>query len=112
MSDKMESLIDKKMATTNESIETSVQDKLKDIGVTYVRWARKSCPNATELVYTGKAGGNHPEHKGGGSNYICLPNDSDNGQFQPHDTHVLFGVEYQTFYNSKLHGWLNSLGDK
>lgn len=29
MSDKMESLLDKKMATTNKTIETSVQDKLK-----------------------------------------------------------------------------------
>lgn len=64
------------------------------------------------MIVLGQAGGNHPLHKGGGSNYLCLPNDPENGQFQPHDNHVLFGVEYQTFYNSKPHGWSNSLGNK
>jgi hypothetical protein len=31
------------------------------------------------LIIEGQAGGNHYKNKGGGSNYLCLPNDPDNG---------------------------------
>jgi hypothetical protein len=29
------------------------------------------------LILEGQAGGNHYNNKGGGSNYLCLPNDPD-----------------------------------
>jgi hypothetical protein len=32
------------------------------------------------LIIVGQAGGNHYNNKGGGSNYLCLPNDPDNGK--------------------------------
>jgi hypothetical protein len=32
------------------------------------------------LLVLGQAGGNYYTNKGGGSNYLCLPNDPDNGK--------------------------------
>ena len=32
------------------------------------------------LIIVGQAGGNEHMNKGGGSNYLCLPNDPDNGK--------------------------------
>lgn len=43
--------------------------------MTYTRWGKSSCPNKTELVYTGRVGGSHYTHKGGGANYLCMPLD-------------------------------------
>ena len=44
-------------------------------GVTYIRWGRTTCPNTsgTELVYSGRAAGTHYTHRGGTSDYLCLP---------------------------------------
>ena len=44
-------------------------------GVTYTRWGRTTCPSTpgTELVYAGRAAGTAYNEKGGGSNYLCLP---------------------------------------
>ena len=46
-------------------------------GVIYTRWGKSSCPNVTgtEMVYTGRAGGSHYSHGGGGANYLCMPLD-------------------------------------
>ena len=46
-------------------------------GAVYTRWGRTSCPTGrqTELVYSGRSGGSHYNHNGGGANLICLPND-------------------------------------
>ena len=46
-------------------------------GATYTRWGNSSCPGVTgnELVYAGVAGGTRYNEKGGGSNYICMPQD-------------------------------------
>ena len=46
-------------------------------GAVYTRWGRTTCPNVTgtQLVYAGRAAGSHYAHKGGGANYLCLPND-------------------------------------
>ncbi|CAC5416592.1 unnamed protein product [Mytilus coruscus] len=49
-------------------------------GVTYVRWGKKGCPKGVEIVYTGQAGGNQYTNKGGDVNYLCLPNDPENGE--------------------------------
>ena len=46
-------------------------------GLVYTRWGRISCPttSGTTLVYSGRAGGSHYSHTGGGANYLCLPDD-------------------------------------
>ena len=46
-------------------------------GVTYTRWGSTSCPST--LVYSGRAGGNHWHLRGGGSNYLCMPDDPEYG---------------------------------
>ena len=68
-------------------------------GVVYTRWGRTTCPNVqgTELVYSGRAGGSHYSHKGGASNYLCMP---DNPQYSTFKTGVggfsyIYGVEYK-----------------
>jgi hypothetical protein len=48
------------------------------------------------LIIVGQAGGNKHNNKGGGSNYLCLPNDPDNGKPYSFASDVLFGVEYDT----------------
>ncbi|VDI53192.1 Hypothetical predicted protein [Mytilus galloprovincialis] len=80
-------------------------DSLWGIGVTYTRWGRKACPTGAELVYTGQAGGNYFQNKGGGINYLCLPNDPEVGQQQSYDNSQLYGVEYEIYSYSKPHGW-------
>ena len=69
------------------------------IGVVYVRWGHDSCPNTgAQLLYAGRAGGSHYNHKGGGSNPQCLPEDpSYYRTFSgPHQWGYMFGAEYET----------------
>ena len=49
-------------------------------GVVYTRWGKSSCPDTegTELLYAGRMGGKDASSHGGGSNYLCLP---DNPQY-------------------------------
>ena len=56
-------------------------------GAVYTRWGRTICPSdqGTELVYSGRAGGSHLAHKGGGANLLCLPDNP----------------EYSTIYGSE-----------
>ena len=51
-------------------------------GVTYVRWGRTTCPEGTEVVYTGRAAGSHYSSSGG-SNYQRLTADPANFDFGP-----------------------------
>jgi hypothetical protein len=48
------------------------------------------------LIIEGQAGGNNHSNKGGGSNYLCLPNDPDNGKPYSYANDVLYGTEYET----------------
>ena len=43
-------------------------------GAVYVRWGRTVCPSGqgTELVYSGRAGGSHHSHSGGGAKTISV----------------------------------------
>jgi hypothetical protein len=43
------------------------------------------------------SGGNYYTNKGGGTNYLCLPNDPDNGKPWSYANDVLYGGEYETF---------------
>ena len=71
-------------------------------GVTYVRWGKSSCPNVagTQLLYAGRAGGNWYSKKGGGGNYLCMPEVpeySDTLRYTPGSQSYseVFGVEYE-----------------
>ena len=72
--------------------------RMKDPGgTTYVRWGRAACPETSELVYDGFAGGgNHAEYAAG-TNYLCLPKNPDWAQEQsPTLLGYIHGAEYQT----------------
>ena len=47
------------------------------------------------LIIVDQAGGNHYNNEGGGSNYLCLPNDPDNGKPYSNLNDVLYGFEYE-----------------
>ncbi|CAC5375487.1 unnamed protein product [Mytilus coruscus] len=49
MKDVMRQLIDNKLQEANTTIEATILEELKRIGVTYVRWGRKGCPDGAEL---------------------------------------------------------------
>ena len=63
------------------------------------------------LIVVGQAGGNGRSKKGGGSNYLCLPSDPDNGKPYSYANDVLYGAEYQTSSSSKPSG-LDNLYEK
>ena len=70
-------------------------------GVTYTRWGRTTCPGTpgTELVYAGIAAGSWYNSKGGGANYLCLPEVPLYSAFTPGvQTYrdFLYGTEYET----------------
>ncbi|XP_035672335.1 collagen alpha-3(IV) chain-like [Branchiostoma floridae] len=71
-------------------------------GAVYVRWGRTSCEEGgagTVTVYSGMAGGAWYNHKGGGSNYLCLPADPEWGWhkdgLQNSRESYMYGAEYQ-----------------
>ena len=70
-------------------------------GAVYIRWGRTICPSGqqTELVYSGRAGGSHHQHTGGGANYICMP---DNPEYNSYSTSrssnsFVYGAEYTIY---------------
>ena len=78
-------------------------------GTVYVRWGHDQCPSTAQLVYSGRAGGAHWNHPGGGSNPQCLPLDpnfltpiSGTQKYRA----LMYGARYQTYTdsNSYLHG--------
>jgi hypothetical protein len=63
------------------------------------------------LIIVGQVGGNEHQNKGGGTNYLCLPNDPDNGKPYSYANDVLYGAEYQTGSSAKPSG-LDNLNHK
>ena len=59
------------------------------------------------IIIVGQAGGNNHNNKGGGSNYLCLPNDPDNGKPYSYANDVLFGGEYEVGGSAKPSGLAN-----
>ena len=43
--------------------------------VTYTRWGSRTCPNGTNLVYSGVTVGHPHNITGGGANFLCTPLD-------------------------------------
>ena len=76
-------------------------------GVTYVRWGRTTCPNATdiELVYAGRAAGSLRVNTGGTSDILCLPEQPEYMNFtQGLDARsTINGAEYKTNNNQPLY---------
>ena len=64
------------------------------------------------LLLVGQVGGNEHPNKGGGSNYLCLPNDPDNGKPYSYANDVLYGAEYETGGSYKLSGFGDNLYQK
>ena len=67
-------------------------------GTTFVRWGQSDCPNTlgTVVVYKGQAAASNPDSKGGGANFLCVPN---NPQYKSSKKPACFteirAVEYQ-----------------
>ena len=70
-------------------------------GVVYTRWGRTTCPSTsgTQLLYAGRTAGSWCNHKGGGANYLCVP---EQPQYSTYTAGVqngrayLYGTEYET----------------
>ena len=78
-------------------------------GTVYVRWGHDECPSTAQLVYSGRTGGSHYSHPGGGNNAQCLPMDPSflteiSGKQNARG--LMYGAEYETFTdtNSHVHG--------
>ncbi|XP_031553670.1 short-chain collagen C4-like [Actinia tenebrosa] len=79
-------------------------------GVQYVRWGRTTCPYNATLLYKGRVGGEHYGNKGGGANYVCLPETPKYGRYEDgnQEAGYMYGTEYQVstynpFTKSNLH---------
>ncbi|CAH1793193.1 unnamed protein product [Owenia fusiformis] len=78
------------------------------VWTTYVRWGRTVCPatNGATVLYKGIAAGSEHLHTGGGSNYLCLPDDP---EWQTYVDGVavagayIHGAEYQFYKDNKHH---------
>jgi len=64
------------------------------------------------LIITGQAGGGHYNSKGGGNEYLCLPNDPDNGKPYSYANDVLYGAEYEVAGSQKPSGFGDNLHNK
>ena len=73
-------------------------------GTVYVRWGHDKCPSTAQLVYSGRVGGSHYSHSGGGSNPQSLPLDPKflKSVSENHKT-LMYGAEYQTWTHSNSH---------
>ena len=79
-------------------------------GATYIRYGKSICPSVdgTELVYSGRVGGNMHDTQGGGGNYLCLPeqpeySDSLDYVDGSQSYSEIFGTEYEHTVVPSLH---------
>lgn len=66
----------------------------------------------TILFIVGQAGGNKYNHHGGGVNYLCLPNDPENGEHQSYVNPQIYGAEYEIYADRNPRGMSGILGDR
>ncbi|XP_063442191.1 short-chain collagen C4-like [Mytilus trossulus] len=109
-----QSLIDmmKHYLHTSRKADCPLTPIQQDIGVTYVRWGKKTCPGNTDIVYSGQTGGNYYTNNGGGSNWLCLPNDPENGNVSSNSNDGLYGAEYQINSSNNPSGFPTNLYNK
>jgi len=88
------------MALVIEDLQTHLAyyGRVKDPGgSTYVHWGRTTCPETSDLVYDGYAGGGSHAESGTGTNFICLPKDPEWAPEQsPSLVGYVHGAEYET----------------
>jgi len=70
-------------------------------GVVYTRWGRTVCPSTpgTQLLYAGRVAGSYYTERGGGANYICLPEQPQYSTYtagRQSGRAFLYGAEYET----------------
>ncbi|KAI8509227.1 hypothetical protein Bbelb_130750 [Branchiostoma belcheri] len=53
--------------------ERRQDDQAPTIGSVYVRWGRDDCGENAKTIYSGVVGGGHYNHRGSGSDHLCLP---------------------------------------
>ncbi|XP_076454983.1 uncharacterized protein LOC143289765 isoform X2 [Babylonia areolata] len=76
---------------TKKLLQTNQED-----GSTFIRWGRTTCPDNTDLVYSGVAGGTWYKHTGGSSNYLCLVMEPQmDNMTVPVYYSELYGTEYE-----------------
>ena len=80
----------------------------------YTRWGRTTCPNTTgtQLLYAGRAAGSFWSEKGGGANYLCLPEQPQYSSYTPGTQEgraYLYGAEYEagSYTNGPLRSFHN-----
>jgi len=66
-------------------------------GVKYFRWGRTNCSGDAQVVYAGFIASGYYSHKGGGGEYICLPNQPKYGKYTNswEGTGAIYGTEYE-----------------
>ncbi|CAC5367412.1 unnamed protein product [Mytilus coruscus] len=84
----------------------------------YLHTSRKDkCPPPSETSNSGfyimASCGNNYKSKGGGVNYLCLPNDPENGQHQSYSKNEeVYGSEYRLGSSVKPSRWSESMNNK
>jgi len=71
-----------------------------------------NCVNGGNIIIVGQAVGTHYNDKGGGTNYLCLPNDPDNGKPYSFMNNALYGAEYEVDGSAKPSGFGDNLHNK
>ncbi|KXJ07955.1 short-chain collagen C4 isoform X2 [Exaiptasia diaphana] len=77
----------------------------KGEGVQYFRWGRTVCPSDTQLLYKGRMAGTHYTHKGGGVQYLCLPENPKWLKYQEgyqEQATTIYPTEYETHHFGNL----------
>ncbi|XP_062587567.1 uncharacterized protein LOC134249204, partial [Saccostrea cucullata] len=96
--------MESKIQTLTREVETLKVNNSKVVGgATYVRWGRKTCPDAdSELVYWGYTGGSSYNQTGGAAEYVCLPRDPTFHNILSSYS-SMYGSEYERSFVSGIH---------
>ena len=87
--------LEKRISILNELIKQTLNISLH--GVIYTRWGKSTCRSGVNRVYAGRTGSSYHGHRGGGANYICMPNDPEYSSYIPgvQGYSYVFGTEYE-----------------
>ncbi|CAG2192248.1 unnamed protein product [Mytilus edulis] len=95
-----------------KGFENAMNDVMKQIVNKGIEEINATITAAIQESLAGQVGGNDHINKGGGVNYLCLPNDPENGQHQSYSNDQVYGGEYELSSSSKPLGWSESMHDK
>ena len=87
--------LEKRISILNELIKQTLNISVH--GVIYTRWGKSTCRSGVNRVYAGRTGSSYHGHRGGGANYICMPNDPEYSSYIPgvQGYSYVFGTEYE-----------------